>query len=43
MLIVGDKEIESGKVSVRSRDKGELGTILVETFIRILPKKLKKQ
>lgn len=27
MLIVGEKEVESGMVSVRSRDKGELGTM----------------
>ena len=33
MLVVGDKEIESGNISVRSRDKGELGEKTVEDFI----------
>ncbi len=33
MLVVGDKEIESEKVAVRSRDKGELGAVSVEAFI----------
>lgn len=33
MLVIGDKEIESGKVAVRSRDEGELGAVPVEVFI----------
>ena len=33
MLVIGDKEIESGEVAVRSRDKGELGAVPIETFI----------
>lgn len=27
MIIIGDKEVESGTVSVRSRKEGELGAI----------------
>jgi threonyl-tRNA synthetase len=34
MLIIGDKEIEGGTVSVRSRKKGELGAIAVDDFIK---------
>jgi threonyl-tRNA synthetase len=34
MLIVGDKEVGSGTVSVRSRKKGELGAVAVDDFIR---------
>jgi len=34
MLIVGDKEIENGTVSVRSRKKGELGAVASDDFIK---------
>jgi len=33
MLIVGDKEAESGKVSVRKRETGDIGVMLIEDFI----------
>jgi len=36
MLVVGDKEAESGTVSVRSRDRGDLGTQEVQAFTRTL-------
>ena len=32
MLVIGDKEIESGKVSVRTRDAKELGQMDLDTF-----------
>ncbi len=32
MLVVGDKEVESGSVAVRHRFKGDLGSIPVEAF-----------
>ena len=33
MIIVGDKEADTGTISVRSRDKGELGSQELESFI----------
>ncbi len=33
LLIVGDKEIEVGSVSVRQRDNGDLGQMSIETFL----------
>ena len=33
MLVLGDKEIESGKVSVRTRDARELGPMDLDAFI----------
>jgi len=30
MLVIGDKEVENGKVSVRERKEGDLGTMSVE-------------
>ena len=34
MLVVGDKEMESGAVSVRHRKDGDLGSMAVEEFIQ---------
>ena len=34
MLIVGDKEVQGGTVSVRSRKNGELGAVAVDDFIK---------
>lgn len=33
MIIIGDKEVESETLSVRSRDKGDLGSAKIEDFI----------
>jgi threonyl-tRNA synthetase len=33
MLVVGDKEVESGSVAVRSREKGDLGTSTIDEFL----------
>jgi threonyl-tRNA synthetase len=34
MLIIGDKEMETGKIAVREHKKGDLGTMELEMFIR---------
>jgi threonyl-tRNA synthetase len=36
MLVVGDKEVEDGTVAVRSRTKGDLGTMKLEEFKAML-------
>lgn len=33
MLVMGDKEIEEGKVSVRSREQGDIGTMTLDEFM----------
>jgi threonyl-tRNA synthetase len=43
MLVVGEKEVESGTVSVRSRDKGELGAVPVADFIAKLQDEIKNK
>lgn len=43
MLVIGDKEIESEEVAVRSRDKGELGTVAVQSFIDDLVKEIEEK
>ncbi|MDI6827711.1 MAG: threonine--tRNA ligase, partial [Armatimonadota bacterium] len=40
MLIVGDKEAESGKVSVRKRETGDVGAMLLEDFIALAKNEL---
>lgn len=41
MLIIGDKEIESDSVSVRSRREGELGSMKADDFISKIVKEVK--
>lgn len=41
MLIVGEKEAESKMISVRSRDRGELGSQNLEDFIEVVRKEVK--
>ena len=36
MLIVGEKEMESGNVSVRRRDEGDIGSMGVEEFAKLV-------
>lgn len=36
MLVIGDNEVENKNISVRSRDKGELGAMGVEAFLKDL-------
>jgi len=40
MLVIGDKEIESGKVSIRTRDAKELGPMDLDTLIAGLNKEI---
>ncbi len=40
MLIVGDKEAESGTVSVRSRKEGDLGAIPTDIFIKMAQREI---
>ncbi|MFR4808222.1 MAG: His/Gly/Thr/Pro-type tRNA ligase C-terminal domain-containing protein, partial [Peptostreptococcus anaerobius] len=40
MLVVGEKEMESGLLSVRSRDEGELGQMSVEDFLAKVQKQI---
>ncbi len=40
VLVMGDKEIEAGKVAVRIRGIGEAGTLSVDEFINIVKEKI---
>ena len=33
MLVIGEKEVENGNLTVRSRDQGDLGAMDVQAFI----------
>ncbi|KXZ39318.1 threonyl-tRNA synthetase [Alkalithermobacter thermoalcaliphilus JW-YL-7 = DSM 7308] len=41
MLIIGEKEVENNEVSVRSRDKGEIGSVKADEFIQNVVKEYK--
>jgi threonyl-tRNA synthetase len=43
MLIIGDKEVEDGTVAVRSRTKGDLGTMKLEEFKDMLLKEIEEK
>ncbi|MGP1626647.1 MAG: threonine--tRNA ligase [Aggregatibacter segnis] len=43
MLVCGDKEIETGKVAVRTRKGQDLGTFTVEEFLDILKKQVRNR
>lgn len=40
MLVCGDKEAESGEVSVRHRSKGDLGSMSIEAFLELALKEI---
>jgi threonyl-tRNA synthetase len=40
MLILGEKESEVGNVSVRRHQKGDLGTVSTENFVKIINKEI---
>ncbi|MFT6440719.1 MAG: threonyl-tRNA synthetase [Salibacteraceae bacterium] len=42
MLIIGEKEVESGQVSVRKQGEGDLGTFTIEAFAEIVDKEIKE-
>jgi threonyl-tRNA synthetase len=41
MLVIGDKELETGSVSVRSRKDGDLGTMSVDDFIKKITEEIR--
>ena len=43
MLVVGDKEVEAGNIAVRSRDKGELGSMELVAFISDLKEEVESR
>jgi threonyl-tRNA synthetase len=42
MLIVGEKEEESGTVSVRKQSEGDLGTYDIQDFINLINEEIKR-
>ena len=40
MLIIGDKEAESGQVSVRKQGEGDLGSQTIEEFVTFFQSQL---
>ena len=42
-IIIGDKDIEAGKISIESRDKGQLGQMKLEEFIEKIKEEKEKR
>ena len=40
MLVIGDKEVESGELAVRSRANGDLGSMSVDGFLAMMKEKI---
>ena len=40
MLVIGDKEIEGGKVAVRARKEGDLGAMNINDFLELITKEI---
>ena len=38
MLVIGDKEVESGTVSVRDRSEGDLGAMSIDSLVEVFGK-----
>ena len=36
MVIIGDKEHEEGNISVRHRKKGDLGSMQIDDFVKLV-------
>ena len=43
MLVLGEKEAESGTITVRSRDKGDLGSAQLDEFIAEISREIKNR
>ncbi len=43
VLVVGDREAESGTVSVRSKKEGNLGSMTIEEFVKLLKEKIERK
>ncbi len=41
MIVVGDKEVQSGKIAVRSRNLGDLGQVALAEFMEKIKKEAK--
>lgn len=42
MIIIGQKEIDAGEISVRSRDSGDVGSMSISQFLESLREEMKK-
>jgi threonyl-tRNA synthetase len=40
MLVIGDKEVEAGKVAVRTRKGDDLGSMPVDEFITLISEQI---
>jgi len=43
MLVIGDKELDSGAVAVRSRKEGDLGAMALDAFVTRITEEIGKR
>ena len=43
IIVVGEKEADSGKISVRRQGEGDKGQMPVESFVELIKEEIKKQ
>jgi threonyl-tRNA synthetase len=43
MLVVGEKEVSEGKVSIRRQGKGDAGTMSIEEFVTVITREIKER
>ena len=40
MIVIGDKDIENGAISVRSRKTGDMGSMDIDEFIKMIKEEI---
>ena len=43
MLVVGEKEVSEGRVSIRRQGKGDAGTMSIEEFVTVITREIKER
>jgi threonyl-tRNA synthetase len=43
LLIIGEKEVESGTISVRKQGEGDIGTMKIDEFVSFIKSEIKKE
>ncbi len=43
ILVIGDKEVETGRISVRSKKKGNMGSMELEEFMNLLKEEIRRK
>lgn len=42
MILIGQKEMDSGELAIRKRDEGDIGSMSIQDFIKVLNKEIEE-